>query len=269
MAKTGVTFEQVAQAVQALKARGINPTSRAVRDELGGGSPNVIHRHLTALRGNADSTAAPVAVPDALLSAIGAALAHAQAQAVEAQATEVQQAQAEAVELAAVGEALEQRLEELQATLQATQQAQAVERGKVEQLGLELVTARASLDSERIERQQAQQAEAVALARIEALEERASRETARADRLEALLLGGSMAPARPQSAHASVAAQAVGDEPAPARKRPGPKTKAEKAAMAAEALAQQATAPSEAPEAQTAPVEESHLDTLTAPQAEN
>ena len=50
MARPGITYEQVAATADALVGRGEKPTIQAIRDALGTGSPNTIHRHLTAWR---------------------------------------------------------------------------------------------------------------------------------------------------------------------------------------------------------------------------
>ena len=61
MARQGITFEQVAAVADALAGEGQQPTIRAVREKLGDtGSPNTIHKHLTAWR-----QARPVAAADA------------------------------------------------------------------------------------------------------------------------------------------------------------------------------------------------------------
>ena len=58
MARDGVTYEQVAQAADALVGSGQQPTIRAVREHLGRGSPNTVHRHLQAWR---DARPVPIA----------------------------------------------------------------------------------------------------------------------------------------------------------------------------------------------------------------
>ena len=48
MARPGITYDEVAASADALVGRGEKPTIGAIRAELGTGSPNTIHRHLTA-----------------------------------------------------------------------------------------------------------------------------------------------------------------------------------------------------------------------------
>ena len=50
MARTGVTFEQVSAAADALAGEGKTPSITAVREKLGTGSPNTIHAHLKTWR---------------------------------------------------------------------------------------------------------------------------------------------------------------------------------------------------------------------------
>lgn len=45
--RSGITYDQVAAAAEKLVAEGKSPTIRALRDILGTGSPNTIHRHLS------------------------------------------------------------------------------------------------------------------------------------------------------------------------------------------------------------------------------
>ena len=82
MAREGITFEQVAAAADGLAGEGQQPTIRAVRERLGTGSPNTIHKHLTAWR-EARPVAAATApeLPHALAASISAEIERAAAQA--------------------------------------------------------------------------------------------------------------------------------------------------------------------------------------------
>jgi chromosome segregation ATPase len=108
MARQGITFEQVAAAADALVGAGQQPTIRAVRERLSTGSPNTIHKHLTAWR-QARTVAAAAApeLPKALTAAIAAEIERAAARARAEIEAQLAQAQGEAAELAAAGEALE------------------------------------------------------------------------------------------------------------------------------------------------------------------
>lgn len=108
MARVGITFEQVAAAADGLVGEGQQPTIQAVRERLGTGSPNTIHRHLTDWRQARPAAAAAVAtLSPAMTAALASEIERAAAQArgeIESRLVEVQ---AEAAQLSAVGEALE------------------------------------------------------------------------------------------------------------------------------------------------------------------
>lgn len=114
MARTGVTFEQVSAAADALAGEGKIPSITAVREKLGTGSPNTIHAHLKTWR-----EARPVARAEAveLPADLRNAIAHEMQKAASAARAEVQellvQAQAEAAELARAGEELEVERDQL------------------------------------------------------------------------------------------------------------------------------------------------------------
>ena len=114
MARTGVTFEQVSAAADALAGEGKTPSITAVREKLGTGSPNTIHAHLKTWR-----DARPVARAEAveLPADLRNAIAHEMQKAASAARAVVQellvQAQAEAAELARAGEELEVERDQL------------------------------------------------------------------------------------------------------------------------------------------------------------
>jgi len=115
MARAGITFEQVAAVADALAGEGQQPTIRAVRERLGDtGSPNTIHKHLSTWReARPVAAAAAQELPQALTAAIAAEIERAAAQARGEIEGRLVQAQAEAAELAAAGEALESERDEL------------------------------------------------------------------------------------------------------------------------------------------------------------
>ena len=115
MARQGITFEQVAAVADALAGEGQQPTIRAVREKLGDtGSPNTIHKHLTAWReARPVAAAAAPELPQALTAAIAAEIERAASRARGEIEGRLVQAQAEAAELAAAGEVLEGERDEL------------------------------------------------------------------------------------------------------------------------------------------------------------
>lgn len=108
MARDGITFEQVAAAADALVGDGQQPTIRAVRERLGSGSPNTVHRHLVAWRdARPQATASAPDLPASLTAAIAAEIQQAAARARAEVEDQLVRVQTEAGELASAGEALE------------------------------------------------------------------------------------------------------------------------------------------------------------------
>lgn len=141
MARAGITFEQVAAAADALLGAGKQATIQAVRESLGTGSPNTVHKHLTAWRAaRPQAVSAAVELPGELVSALGAEIARAASRARSEIEGQLVQAQDEAADLSAAGEALEIERDELleqvsgltterdQAAATATERALEIER---------------------------------------------------------------------------------------------------------------------------------------------
>lgn len=151
MARDGITFEQVAATADALMGQGQQPTIRAIRDALGTGSPNTVHRHLAAWR-----EARPPAVTAAsrlsanLTAAIAVEIERAAAQARAEIETRLAQAQTEAADLAVAGEALEAEMAELVGRVAALTSERDTVAGKAAQQAADL-----SVHAQRIEREQA------------------------------------------------------------------------------------------------------------------
>lgn len=114
MARTGITYEQVAAVADALIGAGQQPTIKGVRERLGTGSPNTVHAHLVAWR-----EARPVAVvaaptlPASLTAAIGAEISQAAARARAEVEGDLVRVQGEAAELSAAGGVLEDQVADL------------------------------------------------------------------------------------------------------------------------------------------------------------
>ena len=121
MPREGVSYDHVCAAAEALLSEGRVPSIRAVRERLAGtGSPNTIHRHLTAWRAQramADEPAPmlPSAIAREIQQAIVCATNEARAE-LEAQ---LGQARDELEQLATLGEALEAERDQLRAELVA------------------------------------------------------------------------------------------------------------------------------------------------------
>jgi len=188
MARQGITFEQVAAIADALIGAGQQPTIRAVREKLGSGSPNTIHKHLTAWRqARPVAAAAAPELPQALTAAIAAEIERAASQARAEIEAQLVQAQAEAAELAAAGEAIEAERDALAEQVVALTTERDTLAGKAAVLAADLVEAQQRIARE----QQAAEAARVDLAtarlKIEAQEERVSELTAELERLRAAL----------------------------------------------------------------------------------
>lgn len=188
MARTGVTFEQVEAVADAIRGEGLQPTINAVRERIGTGSPNTIHRHLTAWRSARPQTVTiATELPTSLTSAIATEIERAAASARAEIESKLVQAQTEAAELANVGEALEVERDELIEQVAALTTERDTLAGKAEQQAADIKT-----QAERIEReQQAAEAARVELARaqlkIEASAEKLADQAAEVQQLRAAL----------------------------------------------------------------------------------
>jgi colicin import membrane protein len=188
MAREGVTFEQVAAAADALVGDGQQPTIRAVRERLGTGSPNTVHRHLAAWREARPVVAASAPeLPHTLTAAIADEIERAAARARAEIEDRLVQSQVEAAELATAGELLELERDDLAEQVAELTRERDILAGKAEQQAADLAD-----QAQRIEReQQAAEAARVEVAtsrlKIEAQAERVNELTAELDRLRAAL----------------------------------------------------------------------------------
>lgn len=188
MAREGITFEQVAAVADALAGEGQQPTIRAVRERLGTGSPNTVHKHLTAWReARPVAAAAVLELPQALTAAIAAEIERAASQARGEIEGRLVQAQAEAADLAAAGELLEAERDALAEQAAELARERDTLAGKAEQQAADLAD-----QAQRIEReQQAAESARVELAtarlKIEAQAERQIEQAAEIERLRVAL----------------------------------------------------------------------------------
>lgn len=190
MARIGITYDQVAAAADALVGEGSKePTIKAVRARLGDtGSPNTIHRHLTAWRATRpQATVAAPELPASLTAAIATEIERAVASARAEVESKLVQSQAEAEELANAGESLEaERDELLEQVVELTTERDTLA-GKADQQAADI-----KAQAERIEReQQAAEAARVDLAKaqlkIESSIERLGEQAAEIERLRVAL----------------------------------------------------------------------------------
>ena len=188
MAREGISFEQVAAAADALVGEGQQPTIRAIRERLGTGSPNTVHRHLAAWReARSAATAAAPELPLTLTAAIAAEIERAAAQARAEVEGRLVQALGEGAELAAAGEVIEAERDALSELVAELTRERDTLAGKAEQQATDLAD-----QAQRIEReQQAAESARVELAtarlKIEAQAERQREQAAEIERLRAAL----------------------------------------------------------------------------------
>jgi colicin import membrane protein len=130
MARQGVSYEMVEAVAQAMEAASPgSATLRAVREQIGSGSPNTIQRHLVAWRENRPkSVAQPFTMPDDVMRALAGWVVQSSTGARADAEERAFQAQAAADELARAGEALEVERDEMLAELavMTTQRDQAL-----------------------------------------------------------------------------------------------------------------------------------------------
>jgi colicin import membrane protein len=188
MARLGITFEQVAAAADAIIGEGSQPTIDAVRKRIGTGSPNTVHKHLTAWRAaRPQATVAAPELPASLTAAIAAEIERAAASARAEVESKLVQSQAEAAELADAGESLETERDELLEQVAELTTERDTLAGKADQQAADI-----KAQTERIEReQQAAEAARVDLAKaqlkIESSAERLGEQAAEIERLRAAL----------------------------------------------------------------------------------
>lgn len=174
MARPGITYQEVAAAAGGLLAEDKKPTIQGVRAALGNtGSPNTIHRHLTTWRETAPALEPKAPdLPPELRSAIVRELERQAADARSEPEARLVEVRAEAAELVAVGEKLEEEMAALtdrNRDLSGENQrlaALAEERaGEIRKLAAELAREREAAEKARLELAQARN-------RIETREER-------------------------------------------------------------------------------------------------
>jgi len=172
MPRPGITYEQVAQAASILVEQGNKPTIQRIRDELGTGSPNTIHRYLRDWKAaQAPTQRAVIQLPDALIRAVAdeierqVSIARAE---VEAQAQESQQT---ADMLAEMGEELEAQTEQLLSQVNHLESERDDVTDERDTAQAELERLRKTLNEERLDAEKTRESLAQAQARIKLLSE--------------------------------------------------------------------------------------------------
>lgn len=170
MARSGITFSQVEQAADTLLGEAKQPTIRSVRDLLGTGSPNTIHKHLQTWQAARPAPQATTRELDGEISKV--IIDQMERIAAESRAgieSKLVESQAAANELATIGEALETERDELaeQITTLTTErdqfQATAAERAAE----IERHTSERSEETERLGKEIARERQSAEFARVE------------------------------------------------------------------------------------------------------
>jgi chromosome segregation ATPase len=163
MARPGITYNEVVGAIDSIIAAGADPTIQRIRDNLGSGSPNTIHKHLSSWRdARPPSQRTAPELPADLQSAILREIARQAAGDRAALEKDLAATQKEAAVLARTGE----ELEELNTELVAQNEALAAEKERlaalaeerkkeVEELKKELTRERQAAEHARIQVAQA------------------------------------------------------------------------------------------------------------------
>lgn len=184
MARQGITFEQVAAIADAMVAEGQQPTIRAVRERLGTGSPNTIHKHLAAWRAARPApTASAPELPQGLIAAIAAEIERAAAKARAEIEAQLAQARAEADELAEAGEKLEAERDGLARQVAELTRERDTLAGIAQQRAADLEEAQKRIEGERQAAEAARVEVATARVKIEQLAERLKEQAAEIQRL--------------------------------------------------------------------------------------
>ncbi len=161
MAREGISYDHVAKVADELVGEAQQPTIRLIRERLGTGSPNTIHRHLTVWReARPQITTATAELPASLATQIAAEISRAAAQARAEIEGRLIQTQAEAAELATTGEALEVERDTLLEHITSLTRERDTLAGKAAQQAADLIEQASRLDRE----QQATEAARIELA---------------------------------------------------------------------------------------------------------
>ncbi|QYY33556.1 DNA-binding protein (plasmid) [Cupriavidus pinatubonensis] len=165
MARQGISYEQVAAAADALIAEQLKPTLTAVRERLGTGSMNTIHRHLSTWQAQQKPMPRKISEPNArLLAALGAELSKVADEAAADAEAALAQALGELAVIATNGEALEAERDELAQQLVAVSTERDTAAGKAAEQTAEIT--RLSQDAVRQQEELASVRQALARAEL-------------------------------------------------------------------------------------------------------
>ncbi|WP_247351335.1 DNA-binding protein [Ralstonia pseudosolanacearum] len=170
MARQGISYEQVADAAKALVAEQLRPTLSAVRERLGSGSMNTIHRHLTAWQGQQKPAARKLGdLNPRVLAALGSEISRAADDAAADAEAALAQVMNENAVLASTGEALEAERDALTQELQQVATERDKLAGKAAEQAAEIDRLNTEAERERAELASVRRALAQVELRLEAV----------------------------------------------------------------------------------------------------
>lgn len=170
MARQGISYEQVAHAAEALVAEQLKPTLTAVRERLGSGSMNTIHRHLSAWQGQQKPAARKLSdLNPRVLAALGNEISRAADDAVADAEASLAQVMSENAVLASTGEALEAERDALTQELQQVATERDKLAGKAAEQAAEIDRLNTEAERERAELASVRRALAQVELRLEAV----------------------------------------------------------------------------------------------------
>lgn len=168
MARPGVSLDEVIAVAESFVANGIEPTIRNVRERLGGGSPNTVHRHLTVWRERGrKSTLAVTSIPDSIVKAILTEFEHLAAAASSDARKARLAAETEAADMARAMDALESEMAALRAELEQLRQERDEIRGRHSERSTEATRLAQEVDALRQQLRQSELEARLAVTRAE------------------------------------------------------------------------------------------------------
>lgn len=189
MARTGISYEQVAAAADTLVGEGTVPTIRAVREHLGAtGSPNTIHKHLSTWRDARPVAAAsaPTLSPE-LLSAIANEMVRFGAAERGVLQGLLVQAQDESTMLSAAGAALEKEIDDLRTEMEGLTRERDTQTGVIAQQANDLAALQERIQREMDAAEAARRVTAEVKVRLDLQEVRLETQAAELERLRGAL----------------------------------------------------------------------------------
>jgi chromosome segregation ATPase len=150
MPRTGLVYEQVASVIEAMLAEGLKPSLRSIRERLGTGSSNTIHKYYVQWQDSKPIIAATkIELPKQIVVAILNEIERGINQVRNEMADALAQMKASAEELVTTADQLEADLAEERALVTSLTSEKDIVLGKIEQLNIALTDAQAQAENER------------------------------------------------------------------------------------------------------------------------